>query len=354
MDKPIEYFTKSQNQQNLKKFIHRLELISRDEFDNLRNRHIINIFKVMIGDPSVWDDKCQINLKQIGENFFNQISNDEVELSVDFLDNVFAYCIRFTNELYLSVDWELASELNYARLFAQEKISYFSTNARNQISFSFYEMPIGIFKAISNNASIKSFTDFNKIANLAGEKLATFEKDLAAREERVNKLKTALNKFENEFNFVGLYDGFNTLSREKSNEKKNLLRWLIVFGILTLLPLATEFAILLNSKTIEISLLYTAIPAASLTAILIYFFRIILQNYKSVTSQILQIELRKTLCRFIQSYADFSIELKNKDKDALSKFENIIFSGIVSDDEKLPSTFDGVEQLGNLIKAIKS
>ncbi|HDR1868661.1 TPA: hypothetical protein SIC62_000746 [Pasteurella multocida] len=68
----------------------------------------------------------------------------------------------------------------------------------------------------------------------------------------------------------------------------------------------------------------------------------------------MQLELRKTLCQFIQSYADYAKEIKEKDRSSLEKFENLIFSSILSDSEKVPSTFDGLEQLANLIKNIKS
>lgn len=63
-----------------------------------------------------------------------------------------------------------------------------------------------------------------------------------------------------------------------------------------------------------------------------------------------QIELRKTLCQFIQNYSDYSKNIKEKDANSLEKFENLIFSGLVTNEDKLPSTFDGIEQLTKLIK----
>lgn len=90
-----------------------------------------------------------------------------------------------------------------------------------------------------------------------------------------------------------------------------------------------------------------------LVGISIYYFRVLLFNYKSVKSQLLQIELRKTLCKFIQSYSSYSKTMKAQDSDSLAKFENIIFSGIISDEEKLPSTYDGMDQIGKLIQSIK-
>lgn len=100
--------------------------------------------------------------------------------------------------------------------------------------------------------------------------------------------------------------------------------------------------------------MYIALSTLSIVAILIYYFRIVFHSYKSVQSQILQLELRRTLIQFIQSYTEYSTEIKVKDKDALAKFESIIFSGIVSNNEKLPSTYDGLDQIMKLLKNLKS
>jgi hypothetical protein len=67
----------------------------------------------------------------------------------------------------------------------------------------------------------------------------------------------------------------------------------------------------------------------------------------------MQIELRQALCQFIQSYATYSKEIKTQDTGALEKFESLIFSWLLYDPDKLPSTFDGIEQIGNFIKSIK-
>nr|WP_202819706.1 hypothetical protein [Thaumasiovibrio occultus] len=67
----------------------------------------------------------------------------------------------------------------------------------------------------------------------------------------------------------------------------------------------------------------------------------------------MQLELRQTLCQFIQSYADYAKEIKAKDGASLEKFENLIFSGILADSDKVPSTFDGLEQIGAMLKSIK-
>jgi hypothetical protein len=128
-------------------------------------------------------------------------------------------------------------------------------------------------------------------------------------------------------------------------------------GIVILVPLAFEIMFVASridsDKILGINHLLILIPLISIEIILIYFFRVILINHRSVKAQIMQIELRQTLCQFIQSYASYSKEIKTQDANALEKFENLIFSGVLSDPEKLPSTFDGIEQIGNFIKSIK-
>lgn len=87
--------------------------------------------------------------------------------------------------------------------------------------------------------------------------------------------------------------------------------------------------------------------------VLIYFFRITLHHYRAVQIQIMQLELRLSLCQFIQNYAEYAKEIKTNDKEVLEKFESLIFSNIVPNDEKI-GLFDGIEQISSLIKEFKS
>lgn len=70
------------------------------------------------------------------------------------------------------------------------------------------------------------------------------------------------------------------------------------------------------------------------------------------------------LLQFIQSYVDFSSEAIKQlasSKNAgggqafsLEKFEQVIFSGLVSGETDLPSTFDGLDGLAKIIEKVKS
>ena len=158
---------------------------------------------------------------------------------------------------------------------------------------------------------------------------------------------------------MGLFKGFNDLSATKNIELKWALGFLIALAILAIAPVGAELYLLaFKSETIKNNYLdllkYAILPTLTLQIVLVYFFRVALLNYKSIKAQLLQLELRKTLCQFIQSYSIYAKEMKATDNSSLEKFENLIFSGIIANEENLPSTFDGLEQLGKIIQSLKS
>ena len=179
--------------------------------------------------------------------------------------------------------------------------------------------------------------------------------EFSDKEQRVNTLKDKLDEYETAFNFVGLYQGFSKLSKNKLEELKGLKwQYYILGAILLALPIVELIYVFLKIDDLDLSkVIFLVIPTLTLLLILFWFFRIILSEIKSIKSQIMQLELRMTLCQFIQSYADSSKELKEKNPDGFDKFENLIFSSIVSSDDKIPSTFDGMEHLSSLISGLK-
>jgi hypothetical protein len=100
-------------------------------------------------------------------------------------------------------------------------------------------------------------------------------------------------------------------------------------------------------------LVYTLPTIVAIEVILIYFFRVVLAQFRSVKAQVLQLDLRIALCQFVQSYAEYSVKVKKDDPNVLAKFEAVVFSSLVSENERIPSTFDGTEQLANLIKSVR-
>lgn len=352
-------FETNQSKTVLANFKYKIDgIVPSDDFEKQRNSLIRLVVSSMESKPEQWDNLCQINIVWIGDQFINELSDEEKELSKKRLDDICSMSFRFLFELYLSKKNDLAIEFERARRFVFNNVDLFESDAKEQIEYAIRDMPISIFKSITNSDSIESIKGFNAVSKKAEKLKEDWEKDLSVRESRVNKLEESLSKYENGFNFVGLFQGFDDLAKAKVTERDNILFWLKVLSVVIVSPVLVELFVIYknidNISAIKDGLIVSIFPTLSLAAIAIYYFRVLLFSYKSVTSQLLQIDLRKTLCRFIQHYSEYSSEIKKQDAGSLDKFENIIFSGIVTEDGKLPSTYDGVDQISKLIKSAKS
>ena len=191
---------------------------------------------------------------------------------------------------------------------------------------------------------------------LQKDELSKFIND---KKEEVERLAQQLEQQKTAFNFVGLSKGFEKLLSEKRYAKWASFVIMSIFCIsLIAIPamfLGGRFFNWFSEYNIKWDNIgwENMLPVLGLEFVFIYFFRVVLNHYNSIQTQIMQIELRQSLCQFIQSYAKYAKEIKEKDGASLEKFENLIFSSILSTPDKVPSTFDGIEQLSNLIKNIK-
>lgn len=172
----------------------------------------------------------------------------------------------------------------------------------------------------------------------------------------IEEIEKSLNDQKREYNFVGLSDGFSKLRETKENElktEKETYRNLML-TIIALIFIKTVGSLIYLWSNNPINLIFIAITVATIffLFILLYFFRISLVNIKSIKSQILQIDLRLTLCQFIHNYETDTTKLRSKDmKESFDKFESVIFAPIVATEDQMPSTFDGLEQLTGLLSS---
>ena len=370
MNEESLFFSQQKNKEAIREFLAKIRSITaEDAFSKSRNSNIELVLDSMFKNPKDWSTNCRINIEWLGDRFPSTLPAGNEQLDNKKLDDIFSSCFRFLLELYLSTKSSLVMELEQVRKFAKVNISEFSDEAALQIEYAHKDMPIAILKQLINNEKIESLAKFNDVVSRA-EAMKTawdeetqaiqkeWEDDLQTKKKEIDEIRSSLESYKTGFNFVGLFQGFDELAKEKVKEKEKGVLYLRIFGALVTLPIMLELSILLFNvnkiSEMRSDLLFFSIPVFSLMIVLIYFFRIMLMNYKSIVSQLLQLELRKTLCRFIQSYFEYSGKLSEKNKDSLEKFENIIFSGIVSDDEKIPSTFDGLDQIVKLINAVKT
>ncbi len=168
-------------------------------------------------------------------------------------------------------------------------------------------------------------------------------------EESVANANSSMATWKKDWGFVELSKGFKKIHDDKLGESKFTLASLLFFGF-SLLALPAFQIIFGRPHVAEISSLLNLIPFVTAEIIAIYFFRIALQNRRSVKAQLLQIELRITLIQFVQQYAEFS---RDKKFDGLKNFESLIFSSIVPDEKAIPSVFDGADQIAKIIREIR-
>lgn len=256
-----------------------------------------------------------------------------------------------------SFDQSIALEIGSLSAFVSD---YFKdhTNFKRYLQYAERDIPFSLIQEIFKSNEIKNLDDLNKNINEISSKIGEWQSILTEQTAEVEKWHNSLKNYKEAFNFVGIFDGFNQLHKKKVEEL-----WWARFGLLSLA------VILLGSLSYEIysirdiiiekgsidtvSLIALTVPFTILIFLLLYFFKIVLQTMRSIQAQLLQLDLRLTLCRFIQGYAASASDLKKQHPEGFEKFESVIFSPLVSSDDKIPNTFEGLDQLSSVVNIIK-
>ncbi|MEZ8719338.1 hypothetical protein AB6D81_25685 [Vibrio splendidus] len=351
-------FVNEDTRKLLHRFSNSVEMLkTSSDFEKSRNDSILVVCKSMMNRSKDWDERCQISISYVGSHLTNSFAQDLRQQHNDYLDVVLALIFRFLVEYHMSSKREGNVELDRVRRFCTENISLFSPDAQDDINYATTEMPISIVKELLSNPTISSLKNLESTLSKFESIKNQWESELDVREAKASKLKDSFEHYKNAFNFVGLSEGFDKLAIQKREEMDKVLFWLRIAAILIVFPLLSEVVYVLShagdTEVLTNAMLLVAFPTISLVAILVYYFRVLLSNYKSIQSQLLQIELRLTLCRFIHNYSEYANDMKSKDNTSLEKFENMIFSSITPNSDNIPSTFDGVEQLSKLLKSVK-
>jgi hypothetical protein len=349
------FFAREENKKILETFLKNKDTQQDDPVRKTRLDQSKKIISFIYQSPEIWDNRCGFNIRRIGDQFLKSLSDfSPIKFKID---EIYALSYTFLCEYDFLLEEKLDEELQQ---IIKNEIQFDTNeidNIRTQIIYASYFMPAHITRQLINNPDIAAFRNFEDKKTDAEKLKLQWDQEIIQKQSEVDRLKDALEEHKTDFNFVGLHKGFSDLGDKKKTEAKWLFWSLIGMGVVIVTPLFFELYLsvsgLIKDQSLGIDHLIVLFPSISVEVILIYFFRIILQNYQSVKAQNLQIDLRKTLCQFIQSYAEYSSEIKKQDSTALEKFESLIFSGVLSDPEKLPSTYDGLDQLGNFIKNIK-
>ncbi|APC14596.1 hypothetical protein BLL42_02170 [Pseudomonas frederiksbergensis] len=302
--------------------------------------------------PAIFDLSCDYNIKHVGAKFTESVQEVSAAESYE-IDSLFSLCYRFVVEFELKSSTSMSSGLRSAWIELADMDLNDLKSASFQIRWAKNHMAIQMLREYINHPHMTSLKDLPKAIQASEDARIKSIDELSQREERVNALADKLKGYENAYNFVGLYQGFSNLRKDKASEKDLTFKFMVVLGIcLVIVPLLKVLNVIEHSSDlVKESFAIAALLAFEL--MVVYFFRITLQNFRSTKAQLLQIDLRMTLCQFINSYVEFASDARKSDKELLTRFEQVIFSGIVTDESVIPSTFDGLEQVAKIVESLK-
>ena len=358
------FFSERENMEVLLSFQDQLKIIS--HYDRPTPDIIAplqTVISSMIRSRGLFDKNCQINIDWIGERFISRISSFSSAESTErrsLLFSIFEMSYRFVKELEFSLpdDKELGADLSVVRGFVQSNISSFSESDFSDVVYAEYLMPSYVLKKLVNDPSLAEIKEFNNKFDQVKQAKLDWDAELDKRQSRLDALEDYSKRLTVKYNFVGITKGFQDLLIQKNKEKRFVHFSLIFVALSMTAMLFCELSfVVINIDEIDLhkeTLIYTLPAVIAIQILLFYFFRVILSNHNSLKAQILQLDLRVSVCQFIQSYTEYSSEIKKADQSAFEKFEQLIFSGLVATDADIPSTFDGVEQIAKLVASIKS
>lgn len=328
------------------------------KFDNKhteKSRGIIVLFLILLSDsPKVFDGYMSVVSKEVVRKLLDKLKGTN---GIDSDINIsFALVYRVVMDVGIT---EFNNDVEDIIYSCQQHIlvSYdsFDNHSRREVDYVNRFMPLDVLKRITDSDAFSFYKQVSFQFQDINKKTEEWAEYIDKQQEKVNGLHEQLVEKENAYNFVGLYHGFQEINREKKKELSFAFWVMFIFGMLMLIFSGVDiylFGYKYSTSNVA-SNLYRIIPYLTLMLILIYFFRISLFHFRTIKTQITQLRLRMSLCQFIQSYAEYSKDLQKENGGLLSKFEDIVFSNIFSTEEKIPSAYDGIDQIASLIGSIK-
>lgn len=341
------------------------------------------VFRKMLVDPAGFD-KCVITIRRFGSTFLDTLgyvpdhmsSTDPVLEKARRLSGfVIAFVVEYVSRNPGDVDGWLEGVIEHAHIPEYGE--------RGMISWALHQLPHKMQAEFFANPAVQGVLDGAAMGVKFSEMVDGWKSELIDQEARVLSLKGQLNRAEHQANFSLLIRAFRALRRQRRSEQCRLQWAIVAFAFVLLCPIG---AALMNvyvelgaRQDITVACIKVAADSSlqkacsgvglfdflarvgvyipgllALELVLIYFFRILLQRLKSADVLVMQLDLRIATCQFIQSYAHFAGNVPEGRQKMLEKFESLIFSGLQASEERLPSTFDGMDQLGQLLQGLRS
>ncbi|MFE8644772.1 hypothetical protein ACFX58_06770 [Sphingomonas sp. NCPPB 2930] len=296
----------------------------------------------------------ELNRHWIGNQYLEYLA--ESSKSADAFNKNLSQLFYFSYRFYKELEFNYVDDLpiDFRSKLKPGKTNAWSDEEKEEMHYANYLMPINIAKSLIGNDKLQGLLSLPASLNEIVEQKKIWATELDKRVQEVDKLKSALEGYKIGFNFVGLSNGFENLLNIKKKERATTLALAIGLAILMFSPFLVQTIKYWNVTAPDAkTLIWALLPLFGVEFILIYFFRVALHQYRAVTSQVIQLQLRQTLCQFIQSYGEYAKKIKEANPATLDKFESLIFGSIAVTEENIPSTYDGLEQVGKLLDRFK-
>lgn len=318
------------------------------------------IINLMISNADKFNEFASVNIEWIGRSFIDEISSYSgvpAENKQAAIRSIFTSSYRFLCEFDFTQPYDSVFEVRKVTNFVHENLEAFEGNDRQQLVYASYTMPAQVVKKLITHPSVTDFRKFSETIEKSRTLKEKWDIDFENHEKLLKGLDENIQKTTSEYNFVGLVNGFKKLKETKEIERKIAFWSLFVMGLMMfVVPIAQLIFVidrLVEIENLKPVLVYSIPAIVTIEIIMLYLFRVVLGQFRSVKAQLLQVDLRISLCQFIESYAEYVSKLRKTDSSALEKFEALIFSGLAIDEVGLPSTFDGVDQIASLIRSVR-
>ncbi|WP_039917615.1 hypothetical protein [Cellvibrio mixtus] len=326
---------------------------------------IIDTFNTIKLNTKHWDDACVFTKKKYAKILLNCIAHiDSNDFRITFNGIILSVYAFYEESKYWSDDHTFSITdpgINFARLVA----SVNSTDVYNGLIPEFDSIKDEVYREtvrskVNNETFQKIYDEVNDRDNVLKE-VGTLSSYLESKTQLVEALDKKISELRTEYNFVGLYKGFEDLFKRKAAAKKDSLKFVYMLsGFLILVPflivlsaLVIQVFYFLNTENYLTLLKFIGLPLISIEIFLLYCFRLKYAEVKSIDAQLLQLELRMSLCQFVESYSTFAAEIHKDNPNLLSSFESIVFSPIVANESDIPPLIDGANQLVELVSKVR-
>lgn len=188
------------------------------------------------------------------------------------------------------------------------------------------------------------------------QEISSKVKSISAIEERLTQLseRTLHNiSVKLDESSQTLSKAFQTLKVEKKGQLNLPLIAMAVCAGLVLLAVCIEVFLLFSmageTDTPWYLMLGKSVSFLFVALILIYFFRVALNQYNAIRNEMLQLEMRESLCQFIPAYREFT----KFDDCNVEDFARHIFSPLQATKETTPHPMDSMNSVLQLVNEAK-